>query len=85
MPINKSELAKYPPKLQRILLTRYQAVVCQKLRKEKGMTIRQIAEVVGLSAMSVWRRLKIQTPYSNPYACNFLFRDKWRNDQQKTI
>lgn len=52
-------------------LVLYQAVVCQKLRKEKGMTIRQIAEVVGLSAMTVWRRLKIETPYSNPWRCNF--------------
>ena len=74
MPINKSELAKYPPKLQRILLTRYQAVVCQKLRKEKGMTIRQIAAAVGLSHMTVWRRLQIETPYSNPWRCNFAWR-----------
>ncbi len=58
-------------------LVHYQAVVCQKLRKEKGMTIRQIAEVVGLSAMTVWRRLKIPTPITQGRWCNF----QWRSDR----
>lgn len=52
----------------------YQAVLCQKLRKEKGLSLRQIAGIVGLSAMTVWRRLKVETPYSNPYRCNFAWR-----------
>lgn len=52
----------------------YQAVICQKLQKEQGLTIRQIAVIVGLSPMTVWRRLQLETPYKNPYRCNFAMR-----------
>lgn len=55
-------------------LEQYQAVVCQKLKREKGMSIRQIAKMIGLSHTTVWRRLMIPTPVSQGRWCNFQYR-----------
>lgn len=62
--------------LERKIKVLEQAVMCQRMRKQ-GLSIRAIADLVGVSHMTVWRRLRIKTPENQGRWCNFQYTE-WR-------